>query len=200
MHLTSPLTQSSRLCRWIDTKIDGVAIPSTVRGRMADGCLDQALEHQKAIVLLVCRHHFGSALALIRVAFESYVRGVWLHQCATDTELSKYTRDKLKKEFHELIVEVETTEAFKEGVLSAIKKRSWKAMNSFTHSGYSQAVRRNTEDSIEPNYDEQEILEVLQFSSAIALLSCIEIASLANNVDLAYEFLKKAKRLRPVAA
>ena len=167
---------------------------------MAGGCLDQALEHQKAIVLLVRRHHFGSALALIRVAFESYVRGVWLHQCATDTELSNYTRDKLKKEFYQLIAEVETTEAFKEGVLSAIKKRSWKAMNSFTHSGYSQAVRRNTQDSIEPNYEEKEVLEVLQFSNAIALLSCIEIASLANNVDLAYEFLKKAKRLRPVAA
>jgi hypothetical protein len=167
---------------------------------MAGGCLDQALEHQKAIVLLVRRQHFGSALALIRLAFESYVRGVWLHQCATDTELTKYTRDKLKKEFYELIAEIEQTEAFKEGVLSAIKKRSWRAMNSFTHSGYSQAVRRNTEDSIEPNYEEQEILEVLQFSNAIALLTCIEIASLANNGDLAYEFLKKAKRLRPVAA
>jgi hypothetical protein len=200
MQLTAPLAQSSRLSRWIDTKINGVAIPSTVRGRMAGGCLDQALEHQKAIVLLVRRQHFGSALALIRLAFESYVRGVWLHQCATDTELTKYTRDKLKKEFYEIIAEIEQTEAFKEGVLSATKKRSWRAMNSFTHSGYSQAVRRNTEEFIEPNYEEPEILEVLQFSNAIALLTCIEIASLANNRDLAYEFLKKAKRLRPVAA
>jgi hypothetical protein len=73
-------------------------------------------------------------------------------------------------------------------------------MNSFTHSGYSQAVRRNTSNSIEPNYDEHELLEALQFANAIALLAAIQVASLADNVDLAYDFLKKARRLQPIAA
>ena len=158
------------------------------------------MEHQKAIVLLVRRRHYGSALALVRLAFESYVRGVWLHHCATEAELTKYTKDKLKKEFGALLEEIETVEAFTEGVLSAVKKRSWKPMNSFTHSGFSQAVRRNTTDSIEPNYEEQEILEALRFSSAIAMLAAIRIASLANNVELANDFLKKTKRMRPIAA
>ena len=200
MKLTATLVRSSKLSRWLDSKIDGVAIPSTVKARMAGGCLDQALEHQKAIVLLVRRHHFGSALALVRLAFESYVRGVWLHQCATDAEVTRYTKDKLKKEFGAMVEEIEQTDAFNEGVLSAIKKRSWRAMNSFTHSGYSQAVRRNTSDSIEPNYDEREVLEALQFANAIALLASLQVASLAGNVDLAYDFLKKAKRLQPIAA
>jgi hypothetical protein len=200
MQLTATLTRSSKLSRWLDSKIDGVAIPSTVRARMAGGCLDQALEHPKAIALLVRRRHFGSALALVRLAFESYVRGVWLHQCATDAEVTRYTKDKLKKEFGAMLEEIEKTDAFNEGVLSAIKKRSWRAMNSFTHSGYSQAVRRNTSNSIEPNYDEHELLEALQFANAIALLAAIQVASLADNVDLAYDFLKKARRLQPIAA
>ena len=167
---------------------------------MSAGCLDQAMEHQKAIVLLVRRQHYGSALSLVRLAFESYVRGVWLHHCATEAELNKYTGDKLKKEFGALLKEIETVEAFTAGTLSVIKKQSWKAMNSFTHSGYSQAVRRNTTNSIEPNYDEQEVLEALQFSNTVALLASIQIASLANNAELANDFLKKAKRLRPIAA
>lgn len=199
MQLTATLTRSYTLSRWLDSKIDGVAIPSTVRARMAGGCLDQALEHQKAIVLLVRRRHFGSALALVRLAFESYVRGVWLHQCATDGEVTKYTKDKLKKDFGPMLEDIEKTDAFKEGALSTIKKRSWRAMNSFTHSGYSQAVRRNTSDSMEPNYDEYEVLEALQFANEIALLASVQVASLADNVDLGYDFLKKAKRLQPIA-
>ena len=198
---TSPaVNRSSKLLRWLDSKIDGTAIPSSKRARMSAGCLDQAMEHQKAVVLLVHRRHYGSALALIRLAFESYVRGVWLHHCATEAELTKYTKDKLKKEFGALLGEIETVEAFTEGVLSAVKRRSWNAMNSFTHSGYSQAVRRNTTDSIEPNYEEHEILEALQFSNAIAMLAAIQIASMANNVELANDLLKKTKRMWAIAA
>ena len=73
-------------------------------------------------------------------------------------------------------------------------------MNSFTHSGYSQAVRRSTTDSIEPNYEEHEILEALQFSNAIAMLAATQIASLANNVELANDLLKKTKRMWAIAA
>ena len=199
MNTRSAVTRSSKLSRWLDSKIDGTEIPSSKRARMSAGCLDQAMEHQKAIVLLVRRQHHGSALSLVRLAFESYVRGVWLHHCATETELNEYTRDKLRKEFSVLIKEFEVVEAFTAGTLSAIKKRSWPTMNSFTHSGYNQAVRRNKIDSIEPNYGEQEVLEALQFSNTIALLASIQIASLANNVELANACLKKAKRLLPIA-
>jgi hypothetical protein len=166
---------------------------------MSAACVDQAMEHQKAIVLLIRRRHYGSALALVRLVFEAYVRGTWLHHCATDTEVTQYSKNRLQKEFRTLVSELEALESFKSGVLSAVKKRSWSAMNSFTHSGFAQAVRRNTENSIEPNYADGELLDALNFANAISLLSAVQIATLAADDALANEFLKKAKRLRSVA-
>lgn len=68
-------------------------------------------------------------------------------------------------------------------------------MNCFTHSGYSQAVRRNTESTIEPNYDEEEILESLNFANAIGLLTAMAIAFMAGRGPLAISVLDKAKGL-----
>lgn len=76
-------------------------------------------------------------------------------------------------------------------MLSQVKETSWKTMNSFTHSGFSQIVRRITESSIEPNYDEEEVRECLYFSSVMGLLSALEVSMLAKNKAVALNILEK---------
>jgi hypothetical protein len=66
-------------------------------------------------------------------------------------------------------------------------------MNSFTHTGFAQAVRRTTDTTIEPNYDAQEVLEALHFSRAIDFLSAIATADLAGNLKLANDVWERAK-------
>lgn len=66
-------------------------------------------------------------------------------------------------------------------------------MNSFTHCGFHQVVRRNKEATIEPDYSDEEVLEVLRFAGTIGLLSAIEIACLAGNEVLANDVLSRAK-------
>ena len=57
--------------------------------RLAEGCLDVALEHHRAIVLLISHALYGSAFALIRLLFEAYMmRGLWLHRCASEAALA----------------------------------------------------------------------------------------------------------------
>ena len=152
-----------------------------------------ALEHQKAIVLLVANKIYGSAFALARLLFEAYVRGVWLQLCASKSEIQKYKKDKLDKHFSTLIQEIENCEGFEEGILSEAKKANYNAMNSFTHSGYLQAVRRNTEFSIEPNYTEEEITELVNIAHAIGMLSALQISLMAGKNELAIEMLEKSK-------
>lgn len=168
-NISAVVEKSENLTHWIDSKVDGFEVPSILRFRLSAGCIDQALEHQKSIILLVRYKHFGSALALVRLIFESYVRGVWIHQCASDAEVEMFAKDKLKKSFPELLREIEKQDGFDDGILSSIHLRSWDAMNSFTHTGYKQSVRRNTETSIEPNYSEEEILETLNFANALVI-------------------------------
>lgn len=199
MKIAQRITEAENLIQWLDAKIDGLAISSEVRFRFSCGCLDIALEHQKSIVLLVSHELYGSAFSVARLIFEAYVRGVWLHQCASDADLKRFSKNKLKKEFGVLIAEIEQLESFNAGILSAAKKRSWSVMNSFTHCGFHQVVRRNKEATIEPDYAEEEILEVVNFAGAIGLLSAIEIAHLAGNEALANEVLQKAKHVWSMA-
>ena len=185
--------RTKELIRWLDQHIDGIEISSEERTRLAAGCLDTALEHHQAILLLVSRSLFGSAFALVRLLFEAYIRGIWLHRCASDSELDLFKAEKLDKSFGTFIEEIERIEGFEAGVLSDTKLKSWKAMNSYTHSGFMQIVRRNTASTIEPNYTEDEILEALNFANAIGLLSALEISHLARSEELANSILEQAK-------
>jgi hypothetical protein len=187
------IDKSEKLIHWLDSRIDGLEVSSEERIRIVAGCLDTALEHHKAILLLISRTFFGSAFALVRLLFEAYVRGLWLNRCASAAELELFKAEKLEKNFGVLIEEIEKIDGFKEGVLSATKLKSWKPMNSYTHSGFMQIARRNTASTIEPNYTEEEVLEALNFSAAIGLLSALEIANLAKNEGLMNSILEKAE-------
>ncbi len=186
--------KSENLIQWLDTQIDGLQVSSEERVRIAAGCLDTALEHHKAILLLVSRSLHGSAFALVRLLFEAYIRGLWLHRCASPTELELFKSEKLDKGFSTLITAIEKIDGFEQGILSDTKLKSWKSMNSYTHSGFMQIVRRNTASTIEPNYTDEEILEALDFSAAIGLLAALEIAHIAKNEGLMKSILEKAER------
>lgn len=195
MKLAAHIKDSEALIQWLDSRIDGLQIPSALRSRLAGGCLDVALEHQKAIVLLVAHSLNGSAFALSRLLLEAYVRGVWLHQCASDADLKRFESGAFDRTFGSLVTDIERLEAFSIGVLSAVKRSSWSTMCGFTHTGFDQVVRRNKETTIEPNYEEVDLLEVLDFADGIGLMSAVEIAHLANNGALAMALLDKARAI-----
>jgi len=195
MKIEQLITQSENLINWIDKTIDGIGIPSETRFRIAGGCLDVALEHHKAIVLLIKHHLYGSAFALVRSLFESYVRGVWLHRCASDSNINQFTAEKIDSSFSEIIQDIENLPGFDCGVLSTIKSDAWKAMNSYAHSGFLQSTRRNTESSIKPNYTEEEVLEVINNANMFALLTVMAIAQLAGNKSLMKTVLEKEEIL-----
>lgn len=196
--ITARIAESERLIEWFDRKIDGLAIPSTLRSRLSCGCLDMAMEHQKAIVILTANRLNGSAFALLRLLFEAYVRGAWLHQCASDEDLTRFSNDKLDKKFGSFITDLEKLDGFNSGVLLKAKAASWNRMNDLTHTGPQQVIRRNTATTIEADYSEAEILEAIGFADAIASLSVIEIAHLAGNNILANEILQEVKnRFQP---
>jgi len=188
------ISKAIELIKWLDSKINGLPLKTDERTRIVAACFDVALEHQKAIVLLASNSLNGSALALVRMVFESYIRGVWLLRCASVNQIKQYKNGKLKRTFAELIEEIEGIEAYDAAVLSKSHQASWASMNDFTHTGYAQVLRRNTATTIEPNYDPVEVNSAVEFASSIALLSAIEISFLAKNEELSFELLEQVKR------
>ena len=174
-------------------RIDGLEISAADRNRISAGCFHQALEHHEAIVHLIRRNLFGSAMALVRPLFEIYVRGIWLGKCASESELKAFQKGRIDKTFGELVAEIEEHEGYNVGVLAWVKENSWSAMNDFTHGGPLQVIRRITVDSITPNYTAEEIAETVTFAGAIGLLSTSEVALIAGRQDIAFELLKEMK-------
>jgi hypothetical protein len=187
------LRSEEALVSRLSQRIEGLEISATDRNRISAGCFHLALEHHEAIVHLIRRNLFGSAMALVRPLFETYVRGIWLGKCASESELKEFQKGKIDKTFGELVADIEGHEGYNVGVLAQVKKNSWSAMNDFTHGGVLQVIRRITADSITPNYTAEEIGETVTFAGAIGLLSTSEVALIAGRTDIASELLEEMK-------
>ncbi len=187
------ISESQALIQWLDGKIDGLEVASDLRHRAAGGCFDIALELQKAIVVLVEKQLYGAAFALMRTQFEAYVRGVWIFKCAKDTQIEKFANARVGS-IRQLVEEIEKLEGFQDGVLSKMIHGKWDILNDFTHTGFQQVVRRQKELSIEPNYDDAEIIDAVNFADAIGCLSAIAICGMANNLEISAKILEKLRR------
>lgn len=183
--------RSLQLYDWIHKRLNDLEIPKDRKILLGVCCFDTAIEHQLAIATLIHSRVYGSAFALVRSTFESFVRGVWLRRCATEDEIDDYVSDKIDLKFYKILNDIEKLEGFQNGVLSQIKADAWKVMNSYTHSGIEQASRRLTSNAIEPNYSDTEILSLLRIADAFAILSFQQTVSDAGRLDLATEAQKK---------
>jgi hypothetical protein len=152
------------------------------RPRLATLLFDLAYEHFRAIVTLIDHGMPSSASALIRVIHETYLRGLWLVYCASDIQIEAFLKDRFELKMHEMIDEIEKIEEFNSGVFSDIHKKHWGIMNSYTHSGMSQISRRLTDIDIGPNFTDEEIKDVLEYSLMIAKLSIYESTKLAKDI------------------
>ena len=192
------LRQSEQFIQWMDEQVEGLSIPTDIRTRLAAGCLDMSLEHQKAIVALIARFLIGSAFALVRPAFEAYVRGVWLQRCASDREVQGFMDGDPGPSMAKTIAAIEQVEGFESAVLSRAKTAAWRAMNGYVHTGFEQVARRHTSSTIEPNYDPAEVSEVILFANAIGCLAAVAIGEAAQNAELSNAVLQKSKELWPM--
>lgn len=136
----------------------------------------------------------GSAFALIRPQFESYLRGVWFHRGATDNQVSRFLSGEEPPKVGAIIDAVQKLEEFEEGALGNTKKEIWRNLNDFTHGGTIQVKARNTKDEIIGNYRLEHIAGLLQSSVTLSLLAGMAIANAVNDAELANNLLSLYRR------
>src|SRR5689334_15622832 len=124
------------------------------------------------------------ALALLRVLAEALVRGLWLLHCATESELKKFKKGQLDKNFGTLIGEVEGAIGDNLAVLSGFKKSAWASLNGFTHTGFVQISRRHKPGRLEANYSDDELAKALGVAGALGLIAAGQLAGLSGQNDL----------------
>lgn len=176
---------------WVAKHLDGLDIPRDRRILLAVSCYDVVMEHHLGIAVLLRSRINGSAFALVRPLFETFVRGVWLRHCATEEQLDRYVSDRLDLRFGQLLEGVEQVDGFRDGVLSGLKTNAWRAMNSYTHGGIQQAGRRSSGPYIEPDFPPEEIIEVVKLAGSFSLFAFQQVAIEAKRMDLAELALEK---------
>ena len=188
---TKRIQDAAEVVEWLRVAVHNISLTENERCRVAIPCFGITQDHHHAIVLLVEHRLYASSFSLLRIAFESYVRGVWLSVCATDAEIKKVANCWEPPKINVLISAIEQTPGFVEKVLSRIKDQSWKAMCAYTHTGGLHIQRWNTNEAIEPSYSEDEIEEVLQLSEMLACMSVLGIAEIIGNQALALKVYKR---------
>lgn len=141
-------------------------------------------EHHQAIVVLLEGQLYGSAAALLRCIFESYVRGAWVLQCASSKDISDFQKDKWKEgPFEDRLKELEAVDSVAHGGLVHLKTTAWTALNSYTHSGMRAVSRRFFGNDLIPSYAPKEIAEIERLANVFAILAALSIAGLAGHTD-----------------
>lgn len=178
---------------WVQKRLDGLTLAEPCkRSHLSGACLHASIEHGFAILILVDEDLPGSALALIRLQFEAYVRGMWLAQCASDSEIDKAGRDEFPA-INSMIASLEKPGLLESALLSTIKFDAWKPLNSLTHTGYQQIGPRLNKKGIGSYFDDDQIQVSLNWAEALTILCAIAFAGLAKDDDLAQAALERAR-------
>jgi hypothetical protein len=179
---------------WVIQFVQNIDLPRTERVRAATTCFVVAQEHHESIVRLSVHQLFASSFALVRIAFDAYVRGVWLSLCATDREVEKFIAGKEPINIGLMVLEIEKGSLYDDSFLSSYKKQSYKWMCDFTHTGGLQVERWSGEE-IAPNYPIEEVLEVIATSESISLLALLGIITLIEDRE---DLSKAIRKFKPV--
>jgi hypothetical protein len=178
---------------WVKQHLDGLTLGEPCkRSYLSGACLHASIEHGMAILVLVDEDLYGSALALIRLQFEAYVRGIWLAQCAGDNEVDRAGHDDFPV-INSMIASLEKPGLLDSALLSTIKRDAWKPLNSLTHTGYQQIGPRLNKDGIGSYFDDDQIRVALNWAEALTILCAVAFAGLAKDDELALSALERAR-------
>lgn len=177
------LKNTRNLLAIIDKEVDGIKFEASDRNRVSGALFFIALDHAKAIVVLLENNIYASVYALARPIFESLVRAAWVRHCASDGEIAPLIKkDEFKLNFGQMLDAVEKKCQWEE-TLTQLKRGVWKSMHSFTHGGIQLISRRFKGESLEPNYDEREIIGLLKLVALISFLSFTEIVGMSGTTN-----------------
>lgn len=157
-----------------------------------------AYEHWHAIRQLLSGGFLPSALVLHRTQFETIVRSIWLTYAATETDIAKLSAD-LNPESEQAAKGISQTQEMIEAIkkhgpvaaydaVSRFKEYSWKALNSYTHSGI-HPLNRHTQ-----GYPVVLLQNVLRNVNGLGVLTGMQIAAIAGSPPVQREVLKLAAK------
>lgn len=182
------LSNYTEMLNFVEKELDGVLITSDKPNiKAAATLLTVTIDHAQGIRILLDKGAYPSAAALMRVVFETYIRAMWVWECANEKQVDIFiNKDKVVSAegkpiyFKDLVKAVEASHGLPT-YLSEIQANVWSGLNSLTHGGNIQLARNFNGKTIRHCYDNELVNEVIEFSTMLTCLAFSGILDLANN-------------------
>lgn len=171
---------------WVLEHTNDTKVPNETRKKIGLAILQQSLDVGDSISLLMKANLPGPAFALGRPLIESYVRGVWLLNYASDEQIEKFMKGKCPH-FSTLKNYIENDPDTVGAWIHAVMDKNLKSFHDLTHGGIEHAIRRVTEDSIEPNYPQEECVRLMR----LQIEAQVNISTILLNMQQNEEGLKQ---------
>lgn len=121
-------------------------------------------DFHKGILALISAGYYGSAFALVRPVLEVVFRA-HLTIMGTDDEVKKLQSDEYKTNFKDMAPRIDKTFGLN-SLLERIMDSARTVLHSYTHGGIMQLGRRFKGNDLQPNYSDDEIIEVIRSTTS----------------------------------
>ncbi len=199
MSVDRAIEQSRQWMILSSTLADGIQIPSADRIRIAAALFHLCTEHHQGIHTLSEHGFFGSAFALLRPQLEAFVRALWFHRCANDSQVASFIGGREPPKISALLEKIKCIPDYDSASLISTKNAVWDVLNDFTHGGVAQVKARLTAAEVARNYKTERVVAMLRWSSKLSLMGYVGIASLGEHDDLAAKLLDGFQSIYPKA-
>jgi len=141
-----------------------------LRTPLVIGLISQLIEHHEAMLLLIMKDMTGSAFALARSIVEGMYRGLWIDRGASDSEVDRFVeKDEIEIGMSAMAKAIDAV--YDSGrSFSDLKRRSWDALNSYTHNGMLQLGRRFTKTEAKTAYTDAQRSEIMETVTTCILI------------------------------
>ncbi|EHN68040.1 DUF6988 family protein [Aliivibrio fischeri] len=156
-----------------------------------------AIDHCEASIELIKLKRISSSFALIRVAYEAFIRGSWLINCATAEQAERFInhgeiKNGSKNIYTRDLVKMIDDKVEFNGLLTNKHDEYWTILNSFTHSGEVPLAYGFDGSSVKSCYTEEQIDEMVHVVTFVSTFSFMALLDICDNKD-ALELVEKLK-------
>lgn len=179
----------------ISALLSQVITPPLPKCRLSVAMAGISIEHADSIRMLVYSKNFTSAMALLRIQFETTVRCIWLFYAADEEYISKHDSPLTAADdgysdgpdVTKLLKDLESKPNVPKqasAMLAEFKSQSWRALGSYIHGGKHPLKRK------QDGYPVQLLIGITQQSTGLLLMAAMAVIAMSGDQKLADKFWK----------
>jgi hypothetical protein len=181
---------------WAAERIQGRQFQPTVRNRLAGAAYGLALEHQRGMTVLAEAKTYGSTLALLRSAVESFALGYWLLYQANEDQLDAFKRGRMNHTLEPLLRRIADENPM--GPRKEALQRLVQRLNALAHGGIQHLVLRIGSSTLGPQYSVEDMANALSIGVWVATMAVVDIVGgIMGDTGLAMKMRIEADDLFP---